>query len=173
MSVSITFEPSGISGLVAEGTYLIDAARRMGAPLGSGCTAGKGECPTCVVSVSSQTAVLSPPSAVETKWLGETQLAQSVRLACQVKIETAGDLVVTSIAPEPQPKASQPEPSELRKRFGDLPLDQKIATLVQLEAVTMSEAFNRAIEKPLALGNRALDAVVAKTRTARQRMRQK
>ena len=51
MSVSITFEPSGISGLVAEGTYLIDAARRMGVSLGAGCTAGKGECPACVVSV--------------------------------------------------------------------------------------------------------------------------
>ena len=52
MSVSITFEPSGISGVVAEGTYLIDAARRMGAPLGAGCTAGKGECPACVVSMN-------------------------------------------------------------------------------------------------------------------------
>jgi ferredoxin len=158
---------------VAEGTYLIDAARRMGVPLGSGCTAGKGECPACLVSVSSQTAVLSPPGAAETKWLGETQLAQSVRLACQVKIETAGELVVTSVAREPQPQASQNEPSNLRKKFGDLPLEQKIATLLQLEAVTMSEAFNAAIEKPLALGNRALDAVVARTRSARQRMRQK
>ena len=51
MSVSITFEPSGITGLVAEGTYLIDAARRMGATLGAGCTVGKGECPSCVISV--------------------------------------------------------------------------------------------------------------------------
>jgi S-adenosylmethionine synthetase len=33
MNVSITFEPSGISGLVAQGTYLIEAARRMGAPM--------------------------------------------------------------------------------------------------------------------------------------------
>ncbi len=173
MSVSITFEPSGISGLVAEGTYLIDAARRMGAPLGSGCTAGKGECPTCIVAVSTQTAVLSPPSASETKWLGEAQLAQSVRLACQVKIETAGDLVVTTVARESQPKAPKNEPSDLRKRFGDLPLEQKIATLVQLESITMSEAFNAAIEKPLALGNRALDAVVSRTRSARERMRQK
>ena len=59
MSVSITFEPSGISGLVAEGTYLIDAARRMGAPLGAGCTAGKGECPACVVSVKTGANLLS------------------------------------------------------------------------------------------------------------------
>ena len=62
MSVSITFEPSGINGLVAEGTYLIDAARRMGAPLGAGCTAGKGDCPACVVSVKSGAELLSPPS---------------------------------------------------------------------------------------------------------------
>ena len=60
MSVSITFEPSGINGLVAEGTYLIDAARRMGAPLGTGCTAGKGECPACVVSVKAGANLLSP-----------------------------------------------------------------------------------------------------------------
>jgi uncharacterized 2Fe-2S/4Fe-4S cluster protein (DUF4445 family) len=173
MSVSITFEPSGISGLVAEGTYLIDAARRMGAPLGSGCTSGKSECPACLVSVSSQTAVLSAPSATETKWLGEAQLAQSVRLACQVKIETAGDIVVTSVAREPQSKTAQNEPADLRKKFGDLTLEQKIATLMQLEAVTMSEAFNAAIEKPLSLGTRALDAVVARTRSARERMRQK
>ena len=52
MSVSITFEPSGISGVVAQGTYVIDAARRMGAPLGTGCTAGKGDCPSCVVSIT-------------------------------------------------------------------------------------------------------------------------
>jgi len=173
MSVSITFEPSGISGLVAEGTYLIDAARRMGAPLGSGCTAGKGECPTCLVSVNTQTAVLSAPSAAETKWLGEAQLAQSVRLACQVKIETAGDLVVTTVARESQPKPPQNEPSDLRRKFGDLPLEQKIATLVQLEAVTMSEAFDAVMEKPRALGTRALDAVVSRTRSARERLRQK
>ena len=63
MSVSITFEPSGINGLVAEGTYLIDAARRMGAPLGAGCTAGKGECPSCVVSVKAGADLLSPPAS--------------------------------------------------------------------------------------------------------------
>ena len=71
MSVSITFEPSGISGVVAQGTYLIDAARRMGAPLGAGCTAGKGECPACVVSVKAGADLLSSPSLVEEKQLGD------------------------------------------------------------------------------------------------------
>src|SRR4026207_2464981 len=98
MSVSITFEPSGINGLVAEGTYLIDAARRMGAPLGAGCTAGKGECPACVVSVKAGADLLSRPSLVEEQQLGAEQLDQSLRLACQVKIENPGDVVVMSAA---------------------------------------------------------------------------
>ena len=77
MSVSITFEPSGISGLVAEGTYLIDAARRMGVSLGAGCTAGKGECPACVVSVKSGVNLLSQASLAEKKQLGAEQLDQA------------------------------------------------------------------------------------------------
>src|SRR4026209_2391031 len=98
MSVSITFEPSGINGLVAQGTYLIDAARRMGAPLGAGCTAGKGECPACVVSVKAGAELLSPPSLVEENQLGAGELDQSLRLACQVKIENHGDVVVMAAA---------------------------------------------------------------------------
>src|SRR5678816_1359241 len=94
MSVSVTFEPSGISGIVAEGTYLIDAARRMGASLGSGCTAGRGECPACVVSVKTGADLLSTPSAAEEKQLGVEHLDQAYRLACQTKIENHGDVVV-------------------------------------------------------------------------------
>src|SRR6476620_11561998 len=120
MSVSITFEPSGISGAVAQGTYLIDAARRMGAPLGAGCTAGKGECPACVVSVKSGADLLSSPSLVEEKQLGTEQLDQSLRLACQVKIENHGDVVVMAAARPQSPPADDTQ-SELLKKFGGLP----------------------------------------------------
>ncbi|HEY9503746.1 MAG TPA: 2Fe-2S iron-sulfur cluster-binding protein, partial [Pyrinomonadaceae bacterium] len=65
MSISITFEPSGLTGVVAEGTYLIDAARRMGVSLGEGCTIGKGECPNCLIAVKSGLTLLSTPSAAE------------------------------------------------------------------------------------------------------------
>ena len=94
MSVSITFEPSGISGVVAQGTYLIDAARRMGANLGAGCTAGKGDCPSCVISVKTGADLLSTPSAAEEKQLGNEYLDQAYRLACQTKLENHGDVVV-------------------------------------------------------------------------------
>ena len=170
MSVSITFEPSGINGLVAEGTYLIDAARRMGAPLGAGCTSGKGECPSCVVSVKAGANLLSAPSLAEEQQLGTEQLDQSLRLACQVKLENHGDVVVMAAA-RPERSAAVDDGSELTKRFGALPLGKKLATLVQLEAITMSEAFDSAIEKPLAFGSKTFDAILgkAKARSAQRK----
>jgi ferredoxin len=168
MSVTITFEPSGISGLVAEGTYLIDAARRMGTSLGAGCTAGKGECPACVVSVKSGTHLLSQPSVAEEKQLGVEHLNESLRLACQVKIEYPGEVVVM-VAARPQVRPTNPADTaaELRTKFGGLPLGKKIATLLAFEAITMSEAFDSAIEKPLAFGSKTFDSIVNRARASR------
>ena len=170
MSVSITFEPSGINGLVAEGTYLIDAARRMGAPLGEGCTSGKGECPSCVVSVKAGANLLSSPSLAEEQQLGAEQLDQQLRLACQVKIENHGEVVVMA-ATRPERSAPVDMGSELTKKFGALPLGKKLATLMQLEAMTMSEAFDSAIEKPLAFGSKTFDTILGKAKAKASRAR--
>lgn len=164
MSVSITFEPSGINGVVAEGTYLIDAARRMGASLGAGCTAGKGECPSCVVSVQTGAELLSPPSLAEEKQLGVEHLDQSYRLACQTKLENHGDVVVMVSTVTPRRSENVDVEAELRKKFGALPLSKKLATLVQLEAITMSEALDSAMEKPLQFGSKTLDALISRAR---------
>ncbi|HEX2269086.1 MAG TPA: 2Fe-2S iron-sulfur cluster-binding protein [Pyrinomonadaceae bacterium] len=163
MSVSITFEPSGLSGVVAPGTYLIDAARRMGISLGAGCTIGKAECPACLVSIKAGADLLSAPSAAEQRLLSEEQLDQSLRLACQVKLEHPGEVVVMATARKPS-GTTRDAKSEVRKDFGALPLNQKIATLLQLEAITMSEAFDSAIEKPLAFGARTMDALIGRAR---------
>lgn len=163
MSVSITFEPSGISGLVAEGTYLIDAARRMGASLGAGCTVGKGECPACVISVKTGSELLSMPSAAEEKQLGIEHLDQAYRLACQTKVENHGEVVVMVSAVAPR-RPDVDADAELLKKFGSLPLRKKIAALLQFEALTMSEAFDSAIEKPLAFGAKTFDAVMNRAR---------
>jgi ferredoxin len=164
MSVSITFEPSGITGLVSEGTYLIDAARRMGVSLGAGCTAGKGECPACLVSVKSGGDLLSPPSVAEETQLGAEQLDHALRLACQVKLEHHGDVVVMGAGRQARSAASNDTASELVKKFGTLPLSKKIATLVQFETITMSQAFDSAIEKPLAYGSKTFDAIMNRAR---------
>ena len=168
MSVSITFEPSGISGLVAEGTYLIDAAHRMGVSLGAGCTVGKGECPSCVVSIKSGANLLSQPSVTEKKQLGEHP-DKSLRLACQVKFESHGEVVVMGAArPQPEPTNPAETEAELRTKFGGLPLSKKIAMLVAFETITMSEAFDTAIEKPLAFGTKTFDSIVNRARARAQ-----
>ena len=163
MSVSITFEPSGISGIVAPGTYVIDAARRMGAPLGTGCTAGKGECPACVVSITTGAELLSPPSVAEEKQLGVEQLEQALRLACQVKIQNHGEVVV-QVTSRPRTRAAESDDEELKQKFGQLPLSKKIAMLMQFETLTASEAFDTAIEKPLAYGTKAFDSIMNRAR---------
>jgi ferredoxin len=163
MSVSITFEPSGISGVVAQGTYVIDAARRMGAPLGTGCTAGKGECPACVVSITTGAELLSPPSVAEEKQLGVEQLEQALRLACQVKIENHGEVVVL-VTSRPRTRAAESDDEELKQKFGALPLTKKIKMLMQFETLTASEAFDSAIEKPLAYGTKAFDSIMNRAR---------
>jgi uncharacterized 2Fe-2S/4Fe-4S cluster protein (DUF4445 family) len=172
MSVSVTFEPSGINGVVAEGTYLIDAARRMGALLGTGCTVGKGECPACVVSVKTGAELLSPPSAAEEKQLGKEHLDQKYRLACQAKIQNHGDVVVmiSTVTPRAAPVNTE---GELLKKFGTLSLTKKLATLMQLEIVTISEAFDAAIEKPLAFGTKTFDSIMSRARAKQEMAKEK
>lgn len=167
MNVFITFEPSGINGVVAEGTYLIDAARRLGVPLGSGCSRGKQGCPSCLVLVKAGGELLSTPSSVEERILGMTGIDESYRLVCQTKIEHPGELVVLISSRKFAASTGAPSESDVRKKFDELPLNKKIATLLQLEAITMSQAFDAAIEKPMALGTRAFDALVKRTQKSR------
>jgi len=43
--------------------------------------------------------------------------------------------------------------------------------LVQLEAITMSEAFDSAIEKPLAFGSKTFDTILGKAKAKASRAR--
>jgi Ferredoxin len=168
MNVSVTFEPSGISGLVAQGTYLIDAAKRMGAPLGVGCTRGKGECPACAIEVKSGANLLSSPTNLEAKLLGASGLADSLRLACQTKIEGQGEIVLTVTSYRPKETVPPIDLSaDIEKKFGELSLNQKIAALLKFEAITMSQAFDAALQKPLAVGTRAFDSLLARARASK------
>ena len=109
--------------------------------------------------------LLSTPSAAEEKQLGVEHLDQSFRLACQTKLENHGEVVVMVSTVAPRRSADVDDEAELRKKFGSLPLGKKLATLVQLEAITMSEAFDSAIEKPLAFGAKTFDSVMNRVRT--------
>ena len=165
MSVVLTFEPSGVSGVVAPGTYLIDASRRLGVSLGSHCTRGS-QHHYCLVRVGAGGELLSARSLEEEKFLVGSDLDSTYRLGCQVKIESPGEVTVNVTSRTVGPGANSATDSDVRRKFGELPLQKKIATLLQLEAITMSEAFDAAIEKPLALGSKAFDSVMKRARAA-------
>ena len=106
MSVDIKFEPGGHSGLIAEGTYLWDAAKRLGVRLPAECE-GRGECDTCAVVVEQGATLLSSLTMPERERLSPERLAAGERLACQVKVERGGELVL-----RPVPVTERAETSE-------------------------------------------------------------
>jgi ferredoxin len=157
MSVEIRFEPAGLSGLVAEGAFISDAARRLGVRFPTDCNL-KGECTSCLISIVSGVELVSAPTDVEERLLGPERLATQYRLACRTILESPGDLVVY-VHETAEQKTETNDPATMRKTFGELPLNQKILMLAQLEAVTMNEAVNALIDKPLAAGGKWFDKI--------------
>jgi uncharacterized 2Fe-2S/4Fe-4S cluster protein (DUF4445 family) len=133
MSVNIKFEPEGRSGIIAEGTYLWDAAKRLGVFLPAECE-GRGECDTCAVVVREGATLLSSLTEREREHLSPERLATGERLACQAKVERAGELVLEPVPATERAETSEEAIKEFRKEFREMPLDKKLATLVELES---------------------------------------
>ena len=51
----------------------------------------------------------------------------------------------------------QEDAEDFKKRFGELPLNRKLATLIQLEAATMSEAVTTIIDKSITAGENVMN----------------
>ena len=135
----VVFTPSGKRGDFAEGTSLLDAARRLGVDLDSVC-GGRGICGRCQIEVAdgafakhaleSRSDHASPWSAVEQRWAdARGPFPPGRRLGCQAKI--CGDLVV-DVPPE-----SQVHRQVVRKRAEEHPIE--IDPVVRLHAVEVRE----------------------------------
>ena len=136
MSVDIKFEPEGQSGLIAEGTYLWDAAKRLGVRLPAECE-GRGECDTCAVVVETGATLLSSLTEAERTRLSPERLAAGERLACQTKVEHGGEMILRAVPVTERAETSKEASRDVKKEFRDLPLKSKVATLAELEAVTL------------------------------------
>ena len=170
MSVNVEFVPDGRQGIVAEGTYLWDAAKRLGLRLPAEC-GGRGECDTCAVIVREGATLLSELSNAERTRLSPERLAAGERLACQAKIERGGTLVV-----EPVPVTERAETTEETKKdfsteFRHLPLQKKLATLVELEVIAAAQTFKAVSELPSALIQKGLGVMANFGRAREQRQR--
>ena len=174
MSVDIKFEPDGRSGIIAEGTYLWDAAKRLGVRLPAECE-GRGECDTCAVIVEAGATLLSSLTEAERERLSPERLAAGERLACQVKVEHAGELTLRPVPTTERAETTEEAVKDFRKEFKEMPLDRKMATLAELEAVTMFQTLSTVMNLPFTIGEKVMDFMAgrgrAKTRQEREARR--
>ena len=149
------FEENGIAreGLIAEGTYLWDAMKRLGVFIELD---EDGENPDCIVKIKKGKTLLSKPTKTEREKLTEDQLKEGERLAKQTKIIKAGELVFMPIAPkkEETPKETA---EKMQEDFSSLPFDEKFAALARMEAIAFGETVNFVFGLPRNLGGYVID----------------
>jgi ferredoxin len=172
MSVNVEFVPDGAHGYVAEGTYVWDAAKRLGLRLPAECK-GRGECDTCAVTVEEGAGLLSDLTDAERLRLSPERLAAGERLACQTKIERAGTLVLRPVpVAAREDKTVEEEKMGLREEFKQLPLNRKVATLAELEFMTAYQTFKSIGDASLAALERGLGFIVGAGRARARRQRE-
>lgn len=173
MSVNVEWKDEGESrtGIVAEGTYLWDAAKRLGLRPPAECD-GRGECDTCAVVVEEGATLLSSLTSAERERLSPERLAAGERLACQTKIERGGDLVIRML-PAAAERAETVEEAvkDFREEFRRMPLSKKFATLVEFEAVTAYQTLDRIASLPFAVFEKGLDLLAGRGRKLAERER--
>ena len=155
----IKFERENLEGLIPVGTYLFDAARRIGVDIADEC-GRQGECDSCAVTVKSGMNLLSEVTAAEKEQLSESRIKKGERLTCQVKIEKAGEIVVMTKEKKAAEKPKDEEvKKEYKKEFRDLPLEKKIASLVELEAIALGDTFSFIINSPSHIVGKFMDVL--------------
>lgn len=159
MEVEIKFEPSGQVGVVAAGSYLFDAAQRMGIRLDAEC-GRQGECDSCAVKITEGRELLSELTAAEIANISESQRHRGKRLSCQAKIEKQGELVVM-VAEKKQTEEEKEEERirRQRKEFEELPLEKKVANLLELEVITLGETISFVMNSPFQIFGKIMDVM--------------
>jgi len=159
MEAEIKFEPSGRSGLVPTETYLFDAAARLGIRLEAEC-GRRGLCDSCAVKINSGDDLLCPPTKAETEHLSAHRRKTGERLSCQAKIEKAGEIIAMAKQKKQAEKPKEEnESKKFRTEFQDLPLEKKVANLLELEAITLSETFSFVLNSPFKIVEKVMDVM--------------
>ena len=160
--VEVKFERENREGVVAVGSYLIDTAKRFGIHFDDICEPEL-NVHYCSVVISSGIDLLSPMTSSETEYFEKNGRKTNERLACQAKIEKAGEVVVMTKekvkdAAE-EAKGADDRSEEYRKEFAEMPLEKKIANLVHLETIALGETVSFIINSPFKIADKVLDVM--------------
>ena len=153
----IKFEREDRNGIIPVGTYLSDAAKRLGIDL-------EGEQfdeeNYNVVKIVKGGELLSAPTKEEKKKLADDKRAKGERLANHAKIERVGEIVIMTTEKKAEEKPREEEiKEEYRKEFEALPLEKKIASLVELEAIALGETFTFILNSPYKIVGKVMDVM--------------
>lgn len=157
----VRFERQNQEGLAAVGTYLVDVAKRFGIRFEDVCLPEE-KVHFCSVTVPVGAALLSPETGAEADYFRENGRRTNERLACQAKIDSPGEVVIMTQekVEEPKDEATKDEKNEqYRKEFADMPLEKKIANLVQLESIALSETVTFIINSPFKIADKVMDVM--------------
>ena len=148
--------------MVPVGTYLIDAARRLGIRPELPCDTEAKE-HHCKITVTAGEDHLSHPTRVEKEYF-EGDIGDG-RLGCQVKIDSVGEIkIMTESKTEAETKDKEEKDEKEReeeyiKNFASLPLEKKMASLVKLEAMAIGETLNYIANSPYVVFDKVLDVM--------------
>lgn len=156
MEAELKFEKESISGIGVVGSYLIDAAKRLGIDITDGC--GRlGLCDECAVTVKSGAEFLTAPTKAEIEILKEERIKKGERLSCQAKIKEEGEIVIETHEKKDPRTEEEKKYEDFRKEFDALPLNEKVAHLLELERVTFGETLSFILNSPYTIGGQVVD----------------
>jgi ferredoxin len=157
---NLTFKREEREGVVPVGSYLSDAAGRLGIRPERKCVPFE-NVHFCKVSILEGRNLLSPQTAHETEYLSAEQGAADERLGCQTKNTEPGDIVImtTETKEEKAEVKAEEAGKEYTKEFAELPLEKKIAQLVQLEAIALGETVSFVINSPFLIFDKAMEVM--------------
>lgn len=158
--VDIKFEREEREGVVAVGSYLYDAARRLGIRFDEECQRS-GESDACAVIIKEGNDLLSEVTKAEIELLSEAKRKKGERLACQAKFIKSGEVVIMTkekVVEEKEPDAEEKK-EEFKKEFEEMPLEKKIASLLEFEAIALSETLSFVMNSPYAVANKVMDVM--------------
>jgi ferredoxin len=151
--VELKFEPTNRVGIVAIGTYLLAAAKRLGVKLECECNKGNYDSCACLIKKGSE--LLSEPTKLELEHLSDVRRKNGERLACQSKLEQQGEIIAMPTAVKEQPTPTLFE--QFKKEFAELPLQEKVSQILELESLTLSDSFSAVLNLPYTIGEKVRD----------------
>lgn len=158
-NVLLKFEREDREGYVAVGTYLIDAAKRFGIDLTDAGEPEEMPNPNSVLIVEGSQ-LLSPLTLTETEHFSAHGRRDNERLASQARIESAGEIVImTNEKKTAEETVAGDQDEKYKKDFTEMPLEKKIAALVQLEVITLGETFSFIYNSPSLIFSKVMDVM--------------